>query len=208
MNLETHLNGPVDELTWKFLDERASGVAALRLANPGLQLDLAAAAPYVPHAVFHDWLFRCAERMLRAYAGYGHVEDHEGDWLFQGVALVKVSADPADASIGDIALMHIASLNTFAAIRASRPAEMGDAYAWVAEALHWATKRHMRDRRCPYSAAGLAARAAEIHGAVAQLRGEDGAEAIAEERRAQLQSLVDSWREFNADEAVKTRQRT
>ena len=184
-------------LDWGCADERARGDEVLSIARPGLQLLSAAGAPMVPRAIFYGWVFAAGERLLRAYIGFGHLEESEGTWLAQALAMVSGCAEPpsADASEWKFPILaHLASLNTFAAIRGQRAREMGEAFGWVRDALTWAGKRHLGDRRCRIEPPWLMASAASIHGAIARHRGGDEDAARAAERADQLRSLLDLWR--------------
>ena len=196
--LAAALSGDAGKLEWACADERARGKAVLAIARPGLRLVSADGEPMVPREVFHHWVFAAGERLLRAYIGFGHLEDHEGQWLAQGLAMVDGCAEPPtepDASDWKFPILaHLASLNTFAAIRSGRAAEMGDAYGWIRDALVWAGKRHLGDRRCRVEPPALMTAAASIHGEVARYRGADAGAARGAERAAQVQSLLDLWR--------------
>lgn len=185
-------------LRWICGEETAAGQGALEIARPGVRLAGVEGEPEVPRAVFHDWIFRCAERMLKAYIGYGRLEPHEADWLSHSLAMIKVAAEPPgeDAeSMRTSALTLLATLGIPARLRGGHPAEMGAVYEWAVEALSWATKRHVRDRRCAVEPPSLCRKAAEIHAAVAEHRGADPEAARRDEREAQLRSLLTCWRE-------------
>jgi hypothetical protein len=188
------LGGFPRALEWACGDQRATGLEVLGIARPGLRL-LIDGEPLVPRPVFHEWMFAAGERLLQAYVGFGHLEDHEAEWLTGGLALVSGCAEPAverdDWTVAVFA--HLASLAAFGRIR-HRAAEMGAVYEWTAEALQWASKRHRGDRRCRLEPPGLAAAAVAIHREVAIHRGADAGEAARAERRAQLESLVGTWR--------------
>ncbi|EYF04388.1 Hypothetical protein CAP_4527 [Chondromyces apiculatus DSM 436] len=203
MPLLLALSQDPEGLAWSCGDEQASGAGVLEIARPGLRLLSAVmvnvdGSPMVPRLVFHDWVFQCAERLLQAYVGYGQLQPHESDWLSHGLAFIKVSAAPPgeDAEgIRDSALMLLGSLNVASRLRAGNPAEMGDVYGWAVEALSWATKRYVRDRRCDAEPPSLCRKAIEIHAGVAEHRGGDPAAAREAERQAQVRTLVACWRE-------------
>lgn len=185
-------------LRWTCGDESAAGLDALEIARPGVRLAGVEGEPEVPREVFHDWMFSCGERLLKAYIGFGHLELHEGEWLSQGLARVKVAAAPPGDDAEELrhsSLMLLATLSIPARIRGGHPAEMGAAYEWTVAALSWATKRYVRDRRCAEEPPSLCRKAAEIHAEVAEHRGADPAEARQREREAQLRSLLNCWRE-------------
>jgi hypothetical protein len=184
-------------LEWACGGERAAGLEVLEIARPGLRL-LFDGEPAVPRVVFHAWMFAAGERLLRAYIGFGHLEDHEADWLAGGLAMVEGCAEPPDPGEPDRwklpVLSHLASLGVFGRIR-HRTVEMGVVYDWTAEALEWASKRHRLDRRCRIEPPHLCRAAVEIHRVVAEHRGADPEAAVAAEQRIQLESLVAAWRE-------------
>lgn len=187
-------------LEWACAGERATGLEVLAIARPGLRLLIDhgdGGEPMVPREVFHAWMFAAGERLLRAYVGFGHLEDHEAEWLTSGLAMVDGCSEPPDGDPDKWkfpVLSHLASLGVFGRIR-HRAAEMGAVYDWTAEALEWASKRHRGDRRCRIEPPTLAARAVDIHRVVAGHRGTDPDEAADAERRAQLESLVGAWRD-------------
>jgi hypothetical protein len=190
------------ELAWRCADQTAIGADVVQIARPGLQLTSAPDAPMVPRAVFHDWVYGCAERLLRAYVGYGHLEDHESDWLAQAIAIVATTGEPREDAdeIRGLAMMTLASVNTFAAIR-QRPREMGSVYEWAGDALTWATKRQLGDRRCPHDPVTLARRARQMQGDLARLQGGSAEAATQSERVAQLEDLVSAWSARRSDGA-------
>ncbi|AKT43478.1 hypothetical protein [Chondromyces crocatus] len=197
-SLMVALEQPPEALCWACGEERATGLAVLEIARPGLRLVSATGEPEVPRQVFHDWIFGCAERLLQAYIGYGHLQAHESDWLSHGLALIKVTGAPpgedADA-LRDSALTLLASLSIPARLRSGHPVEMGAVYDWSVAALSWAAKRYVRDRRCAEEPPTLCSKAADIHAEVAEHRGSDPTAARRLERAAQLQSLVGSFRQ-------------
>ena len=185
-------------LRWSCGEEAATGLDALEIARPGLRRASADGEPAVPRQVFHDWMFRCAERLLQAYIGYGQLQPNESDWLSDGLALIKVAAEPPGENaeaMRNSALTLLATLNIPARLRAGHPAEMGAVYQWSVDALSWATKRLVRDRRCAEEPPALCRKAADIHAEVAEHRGGDPEAARQAEREAQLRSLLACWRE-------------
>ena len=181
-------------LAWSCGDEHASGEGVLEIARPGLRLVSA-----VMVSVDGSPMLRAGAREVVAVdVGYGQLQPHESDWLSHGLAFIKISAAPPgeDAEgIRDSALMLLGSLSVASRLRAGNPAEMGDVYGWAVEALSWATKRYVRDRRCDAEPPSLCRKAVEIHAEVAEHRGGDPAAAREAERQAQVRTLVACWRE-------------
>ena len=198
----------VQELTdwhnreWVFANQRVHGGDVLSVVRPGLELVTENGAIAVPRGVFHDWLYLCAERLLKAHIGWGHLEDHESEWLATAIAIVATAKDPPGEDAEELrgtSMMLLASLNTFSAIR-QKSREMGHMYSWVSDALIWATKRYLGDRTCPHDPASLAASALELHGQIATLRVSDATAALEAERVAQLDSLLECWRDQATDD--------
>ena len=194
MTLDEALASDPTELRWQCAHESATGLDVLEIARSGLVL--LPGEFVVPRIVFHEWMYRSAERLLRAHVGFGHLEDHESDWLSQGVALVATIGDPTEHDFEEIrvlTLMTIASCNTFGAIRFSAR-EMGKVYAWVSDALSWAAKRYTGDRYCPHEPVTLNHDLVELHGQLAEFRNDDVADARSRERDSQMTSLLAAWK--------------
>jgi hypothetical protein len=182
-------------------EERVRGAAVLAIARPGLRLLDAEGEPEVPRAVFHRWMFTCGERLLAAHAGIAAVPDHELDWITQGLAAIAVAADPpaesGDDSPDDTRLRYLSLIATVASMAGIHQGDLralGQAQAWVARALTWASKRHVRDRRCAVEPPSLCEAALDLHAALARHRAEDPTVARAAEEAELLRSLVEAWR--------------
>lgn len=192
------LAGPAEGLAWACADERASGAEVLAIARPGLRLCGVAGEPALPRAALHAWVLAAGERLIRAYHGFGAIEAHEGQWLAQSLAWVPALAEPPGPDADEVARQVMRTLATVAIparMRSGHAAEMGSVYAWAESALQWAGKRHLGDRRCAEEPPSLLARAIELHREVARHRGRDPEAAAAEERAAQVASLLACWRE-------------
>lgn len=190
MSLHEELTRDPSDLHWRCGHEEARGAAVLRIARPGLLL--VGADEMVPRPAFHRWMFDGAERLLKAHVEFGDLEDHVTDWLGHGIAMIARPMEPTEEMRG-LVLMSMASLNTYAAIR-SGSGEMGNVYAWTCNALSWAAKRVLGDRRCPHDPVSLNEELVELHASFARFAGDDLDEARSMERRAQVSGLIDAWK--------------
>jgi hypothetical protein len=189
---------------WSFDGEPVPALHLLDFFVPGLALHPRGptdAPALVPRAVFHEVVALAAERLARAWRRFPDGKEHELDLLARGIVAVRLAASPpgtddaralADlypaGARGMLASMHPVFLFM------QGPGAMTGAARFTQDALSWASKRHVRDRRCATTASGLLRQAQDAHAEVARFFGDEESAAREDEAAAQLASIASTWR--------------